>query len=177
HEKFVKNMLAGIWGIDLVLLVIAADESIKPQTREHFEICSLLQVRRGLIALTKIDLVEPDIQELVTMEIRDFVRGSFLESAPIVPVSSRTRRGLEDLIAALARVARAVEPGRGSSLLRLPIDRAFSMRGFGTVVTGTLVSGRLAEGDDVAVHPSGKVCRVRGIQVHNRAVKEAHAGQ
>jgi selenocysteine-specific elongation factor len=177
HEKFVKNMLAGIWGIDLVLLVIAADESIMPQTREHFEICSLLRVKRGLVALTKIDLVDADIAELAALEVRDFVRGSFLEEAPILPVSSRTGAGIDRLKAEIGEAARQIEPGRPSSLLRLPVDRAFSMRGFGTVVTGTLVSGTIAEGDEVAVYPEGKVCRARGLQVHNAPVTEARAGQ
>ncbi len=177
HEKFVKNMLAGIWGIDLVMLVIAADESIKPQTREHFEICSLLHVKRGVVALTKIDLVDEDLVDLVTLEIQDFVRGSFLEGAPVVPVSSRDRRGLEDLVAAIGQAASLVEPGRPSSLLRLPVDRSFSVKGFGTVVTGTLVSGVISEGDEVAVYPSERVCRVRGIQVHGSPAGSAAAGQ
>ncbi|HEY3175916.1 MAG TPA: selenocysteine-specific translation elongation factor [Candidatus Polarisedimenticolia bacterium] len=177
HEKFVKNMLAGIWGIDLVLLVVAADESIMPQTREHFEICSLLRVKRGLVALTKVDLVDPDIAELASLEVREFIRGSFLDEAPILPVSSKTRAGLERLTEEIGRAAREVEPGRPSSLLRLPVDRAFSMRGFGTVITGTLVSGTIADGDEVALYPEERVCRVRGLQAHNAPVKEAGAGQ
>ncbi len=177
HEKFVKNMLAGIWGIDLVVLVVAADESIKPQTREHFEICSLLKVKKGLVAITKMDLVDQDLLDLVTLEVRDFTRGSFLDGAPIIPVSSRTREGLERLKNEISKAARDVEPGRPSSLLRLPVDRSFSVRGFGTVVTGTLVSGSIAEGDEVAVYPEAQICRVRGIQVHGVSTKEAHAGQ
>ncbi|MFQ5701095.1 MAG: selenocysteine-specific translation elongation factor [Acidobacteriota bacterium] len=177
HEKFVKNMLAGVWGIDLVLLVVAADESVKPQTREHFDICSLLRVKRGLIAVTKTDLVEPDLIDLVTLEVREFVHGSFLQDAPVVPVSAKTREGLERLKAALAEAARRTEPGRASSLLRMPVDRSFSVRGFGTVVTGTLISGRMAEGDEVAIFPEGRRCRVRGIQVYNRPVAEASAGR
>ena len=177
HEKFVKNMLAGIWGIDLVLLVISADESIKPQTREHFDICSLLRVGRGLIALTKIDLVDPELVELAALEAREFARGSFLDGAPIVPVSARTGEGLGRLRDELAAAARQVQPGRGSGLLRLPVDRSFSMKGFGTVVTGTLVSGRIAEADEVAIYPSGRPCRVRGLQAHNVTVPSAGAGQ
>jgi selenocysteine-specific elongation factor len=177
HEKFVKNMLAGIWGIDLVLLVVAADESIRPQTREHFEICSLLKVKRGLVVLTKMDLVDQDLLDLVTLEVRDFTRGSFLDGAPIIPVSSRTREGLEQLKNEISKAARDVEPGRPSTLLRLPVDRSFSVRGFGTVVTGTLVSGSIVEGDEVAVYPESQTCRVRGIQVHGASTKEAHAGQ
>src|SRR5262249_53522935 len=125
HERFVKNMLAGVWGIDLVMLVVAADESIKPQTREHFEICSLLGVPRGLVALTKVDLVDADIRELAALEVRDFVRGSFLEASPIVPVSARSGEGLEELKRAIAAMAAEVVPGRGGSLMRLPIDRSF----------------------------------------------------
>ncbi len=177
HEKFVKNMLAGIWGIDLVMLVVSADESIKPQTREHFDICSLLAVKRGLIALTKIDLVDPEIVDLVALEIRDFVRGSFLGDAPVIPVSARNRLGLDRLTGAIAGLARQVEPGRPSDLLRLPVDRSFTVKGFGTVVTGTLVSGSISEGDEVAVYPGGGPCRVRGLQVHNKSVKTARAGQ
>ncbi len=176
HERFVKNMLAGVWGIDVVLLVIAADESIKPQTREHFDICSLLKVKRGAVALTKIDLVDSDLADLAALEVRDFVRGSFLEGAPIVPVSARTRQGLDRLQEVLLDTARQVEPGRGSALLRLPVDRSFSIRGFGTVVTGTIVSGAIAEGEEVAIYPEGRACRVRGLQVHGGTVRRAGAG-
>jgi len=177
HEKFVKNMLAGIWGIDLVLLVVSADESIKPQTREHFDICSLLRVKSGLIALTKTDLVDPELVELASMEVREFTRGSFLERAPIVPVSAKTGDGITALKEAIGSAAREVEPGRGSALLRLPVDRSFSMKGFGTVVTGTLVSGEVGEGDELMVYPAGRPCRVRGMQVHGLAVTRARAGQ
>jgi len=177
HEKFVKNMLAGIWGIDLVLLVISADESIKPQTREHFDICSLLRVKRGLVALTKIDLVDPELVELAAEEVRDFTRGSFLENASIVPVSARTGAGLPRLKEEIAAAVRDLSPGRASSLLRLPVDRSFSMKGFGTVVTGTLVSGALHEGEEVIIHPSGRTARVRGLQAHNVPVPGALAGQ
>ncbi len=177
HERFVKNMLAGVWGIDIVLLVVAADESIKPQTREHFDICSLLRVKRGLVALTKIDLTGDEMTQLVSLEIRDFLKGSFLQDAPIVPLSARTGEGLAALRLALAAAARQVEPGHAGRLLRLPVDRSFSARGFGTVVTGTLVSGRLAEGEEVAVLPAGTTCRVRGLQVHGKAVGEALAGR
>lgn len=177
HERFVKNMLAGVWGIDMVLLVVAADESIKPQTREHFDICSLLRVKRGLVAMTKIDLADRDLADLAALEVREYLSGSFLEGAPIVPVSARTGEGLQALKDALRAVALEVTPGRASNLLRLPVDRAFTARGFGTVVTGTLVSGSLAEGDEVAVYPAGVRCRVRGLQVHGEPVHEAAAGQ
>src|SRR4249920_3139938 len=141
HERFVKNMLAGAGGIDLVLFVIAADESIKPQTREHFDICRLLEVPRGIIALTKADLADPDLLGLVRLEVEEMVAGSFLESAPIVPVSSTTGAGLPDLRRELARVAAAATEKNARGHFRLPIDRVFSVKGFGTVVTGTLVSG------------------------------------
>jgi selenocysteine-specific elongation factor len=177
HERFVKNMLAGVGGIDLVLLVIAADESIKPQTREHFDICRLLRIPGGVVALTKADLVDPEILDLARLEIRDFLAGSFLEPAPIVPVSSRTGAGLDDLKRALARGA-AVAPARPpSALMRLPIDRAFTIRGFGTVVTGTLIAGTIREGDEVVVLPRQARARVRGLEVHNTTATVATAGQ
>lgn len=177
HERFVKNMLAGASGIDLVLLVVAADESIKPQTREHFDICRLLGIRSGLIALTKIDLVDSEIADLVSLEIAEFVRGSFLEDVPVVPVSSRTREGIPALLDALARVAARAPERRRGELLRLPVDRAFTMKGFGTVVTGTLASGSVSEGEEVECLPSGHRARVRGIQVHGLRVALATAGE
>src|SRR5947209_3972299 len=141
HERFIKNMLAGVGGIDLVLLVIAADESIKPQTREHFDICRLLNIATGIVVLTKSDLVDTDILELVRLEIDEFVSGSFLEGAPVLAVSSKTGEGLGDLRGELLRQASSIDHKSAARHLRLPIDRAFSMRGFGTVVTGTLISG------------------------------------
>ena len=177
HERFVKNMLAGIGGIDLVLLVVAADQSIQPQTREHFDICRLLEVRRGIILLTKADLVEPDILGLVKLEVEEFVAGSFLEGAPVLAVSSRTGEGIDRAKSELLRLA-AEAPAKDSSRhFRLPIDRAFVMKGFGVVVTGTLVSGEIRKESEVEVHPVGKRLRVRGIQVHNQAVEAASAGQ
>jgi selenocysteine-specific elongation factor len=177
HERFVRNMLAGVSGIDVVLFVVAADEAIKPQTREHFEICRLLGLRQGVIALTKADLVDSDWLELVRMEMEDFVRGSFLEDAPIVPVSSTTGSGLETLLNAILTVASKVEQRDLTRLARLPIDRVFVMKGHGTVVTGTLKEGRLNLETEVALYPGGKLARVRGIQVHGQPVKEAVAGQ
>jgi selenocysteine-specific elongation factor len=177
HERFVRNMLAGVGGIDLVLLVIAADESIKPQTREHFDICRLLNIRRGIIVLTKADLVDADTLEVARLEIEDFLRGSFLEGAPVVAVSSLTGQGLERLKEELAGLAAKVPARDSQALLRLPIDRVFSMKGFGTVVTGTLLSGSIRKEDELEVFPSGQRLRVRGIQVHNAAAEEAHAGQ
>jgi selenocysteine-specific elongation factor len=177
HERFVSNMLAGAAGIDLVLLVIAADESIKPQTREHFDICRLLGVQRGVVALTKSDLVEPDLLELVKLEVEDYLRGSFLERAPIVPVSSKTKSGLTELRRALGAAAKEVAGKDASRYFRLPIDRAFPRKGFGTVVTGTLISGSVGVEDEVELFPSRKVLRVRGVHSEGQAIERARAGQ
>ena len=179
HERFVRNMLAGVGGIDLVLLVIAADEGIKPQTREHFDICRLLSVRRGIAVLTKSDAVGADTLEVVRLEVEDFLRGSFLDPShsPIVAVSSLTGAGLEDLKSALARIASEVTAKDSAALARLPVDRVFTMKGFGTVVTGTLVSGTIRKEDDLEVFPVGKRVRVRGVQVHGTAAEQAIAGQ
>jgi len=177
HERFVKNMLAGAHGLDLVMLVVAADESVMPQTREHFDICRLLRVKAGLVALTKSDLVDEELLELARGEVEDFVRGSFLEGAPIVPVSSRTGVGVEELKSALAELASMVEPKATRAVPRLPIDRSFSIRGFGTVVTGTLIAGELRVGDEVEVLPGGIRTRVRNVQVHGKDADEALAGQ
>ena len=177
HERFVRNMLAGVGGIDLVLLVIAADESIKPQTREHYEICRLLEIQRGLVALTKSDLVDSDTLELVRLETEDFVRGSFLEGAPIVPVSSKTGLGFERLKEELRRSAEQVQPKDPTRYFRLPIDRAFAMKGFGTVVTGTLVSGSVRPEDEVELFPERRRIRVRGVHSGGRPVEQATAGQ
>ena len=177
HERFVRNMLAGASGIDCVLLVIAADESVMPQTREHFDICRLLGVGAGAVALTKADLVDDETLELVRLETRDLVAGSFLDEAPVVPVSARTGVGIDALRAVLARLA-ATAPGRSDDgVARLPIDRAFSMRGFGTVVTGTLVSGRIAINAEFVLMPGGRRTKVRGVQVHGESRPVAHAGQ
>jgi selenocysteine-specific elongation factor len=177
HERFVKNMLAGAGGIDLVVLVVAADESVMPQTREHFDICRLLRVPAGLIALTKTDLADADMLEIAQMEVRDLVAGSFLEGAPIVPVSSRTGQGLDAFRAALVAAASRVRGRSGDAVARLPIDRVFSMKGFGTVVTGTLVSGRIAVDDELLIAPGERRVKVRGVQVHGEKQREAIAGQ
>ncbi len=177
HERFIKNMLAGVGGIDLVLFVIAADESINPQTREHFDICRLLGIRNGIIVLTKSDLADPDFIELVRLEADEFVRGSFLEGSPVVAVSSTTGAGLAELRAEIEKVAASIREKDSSHYFRLPIDRAFSMRGFGTVVTGTLVSGTVRLEQEVDLHPAGRRIRVRGIQVHGSSVALAAAGQ
>ncbi len=177
HERFVRNMLAGAAGVDLVLFVIAADESIKPQTREHFEICRLLGVQAGVIALTKADLVDADLLELVRLEVDEFVAGSFLENAPRVAVSSTTGLGLEELRAELERAARAARQKIAEGWFRLPIDRAFTMKGFGTVVTGTLISGTLRRDQEVELYPAGRRLRVRGLHVYGEASDKARAGE
>lgn len=177
HERFVKNMLAGAHGIDMVALVIAADEGVMPQTREHFEICRLLDVQHGLIVLSKKDLIEAELLALVRDEVRELVAGSFLEDAPMVAVSSRTGEGIEDLKAALRDVALQLPSRSHDFITRLPIDRAFTMSGFGAVVTGTLVAGEIGEGDELELLPVGKRVRVRGLQVHGAKVKRALAGQ
>ena len=177
HERFVKNMLAGAHGIDLLALVIAADEGVMPQTREHFDICRLLGVANGLVVITKKDLVDEEMLALVEDEARELVTGSFLENAPVVAVSSRTGVGLDDLKSQLAELGKRVPARSADFTMRLPIDRAFSMKGFGSVVTGTLISGKIAEGDELELLPSKVNVRVRGLQVHNKPVPEAHAGQ
>jgi selenocysteine-specific elongation factor len=177
HERFIKNMLAGVGGIDLVLFVIAADESIKPQTREHFDICRMLGLRHGIVVLTKSDLADPDLLELVRLEVDEFVRGSFLEDAPVIAVSSTTGAGIAELQTEIEKVAASIHEKDASQYFRLPIDRAFSMRGFGTVITGTLVSGTVRLEQEVELHPGRERVRVRGIQVHAASVAQATAGQ
>lgn len=177
HERFIKNMLAGAHGIDLLTLVIAADEGVMPQTREHFDICRLLGVRNGLIVITKKDLVEEEMLPLVEDEARALVAGSFLEGAPVLAVSSKTGAGLAELKSHVAQIGRRVPPRSSDFATRLPIDRAFSMKGFGTVVTGTLVSGHINEGEELELLPPGVKVRVRGLQIHGEAVKQAQAGQ
>ena len=177
HERFVSNMLAGAAGIDVLLLVIAADESIKPQTREHFDICRLLGVERGVVALTKSDLVDADTLELARLETEDFVRGSFLEKAPLIPVSAKTGAGLADLKKALSTAAGSANSKDASRYFRLPIDRAFAMKGFGSVVTGTLLSGSVGAGDEVELLPRGERLRVRGVHSGGAAVERATPGQ
>src|SRR5438309_477022 len=167
HERFVRNMLAGVGGIDLVLLVVAADESIKPQTREHFDILQLLAVQRGITVLTKADSVDPEMLEVVRLEVEEFLRGTFLEppQAPIVAVSSLTGAGLEALKREMISVAGRLRPRDSEALARLPVDRVFTIKGFGTVVTGTLISGKVRVEDELEVFPSGRRVRVRGVQV------------
>jgi selenocysteine-specific elongation factor len=177
HERFVKNMLAGVHGISVVALVIAADEGVMPQTREHFDICRLLNVRKGLVVITKTDLVEEELLTLVRAEAEELVAGSFLEGAPSIAVSARTGEGLEELRSAIRKIAREIPARSSDSITRLPIDRAFTMKGFGAVVTGTLVSGEIAEADELELLPGGLRVRARGVQVHGSSVPIAHSGQ
>ncbi|CAM2060093.1 Selenocysteine-specific elongation factor [Desulfovibrionales bacterium] len=177
HERFIKNMVSGASGIDFVMLVIAADESVMPQTREHLEICSLLGIKSGLVALTKIDMVEPGWMELVIEDVRTILTGTFLNSAPIVPVSSRTGAGLDILMAQLLHLASTFNQQPRPDLFRLPIDRIFTMKGHGTVATGTLIAGQANIGDDMLLYPRGVATKIRGIQSHGNTVKTAPAGQ
>jgi selenocysteine-specific elongation factor len=177
HERFVGNMLAGAAGIDLVLLVISAEESIKPQTREHFDICRLLGIQRGVVALTKSDLVDRDTLELLRLELEDFLRGSFLENAPIVPVSAKTADGLAELKKAMVHQAQQIIGKDSRRSFRLPIDRAFAVKGFGSVVTGTLVSGHVSPEDEVELFPKAMKLRVRGVHSGGKNVERAEAGQ
>lgn len=177
HERFIKNMLAGIGGIDVVVLVIAADEGVMPQTREHLNILKLLQVKKGIVALTKKDMVDEEWIELIAEQVHQEVQGTFLEEATIIPVSSTTKDGLKELIAEIDRLTDVVEQRDNLSTFRLPVDRVFTVPGFGTVVTGTLISGTIKEGDKVALYPTGQESRIRTIQVHEKSVQQAYAGQ
>ena len=177
HEKFIKHMVSGAAGIDLVMMIIAADESIMPQTKEHLHICSLLGIRSGLVALTKIDMVENDWLELVKTEIQDFLKGTFLEGVPVIPVSALKQKGIDELTAALDTVVQNIPKKNDCGIFRLPVDRVFTMKGFGTVVTGTLISDSISVGEDVLILPEEINTRIRGIQVHNQPTQEATAGQ
>jgi len=177
HERLVKNMLAGAGGIDIVLLVIAADEGVMPQSREHLHICNLLRIKSGLIAVTKADLVEEDWLDLVQDEVKNFVKGTFLEGAPILPVSARTLFNLDVLKENIREIALHVQPKPTRGLFRLPIDRVFTMKGFGTVVTGTAVSGSISVDQDVDILPSSIHSKVRGLHSHGKSIQTAYAGQ
>ena len=176
HERFIKNMVAGASTIDLVALIIAADEGVMPQTREHLDICTLLGIKKGLVALTKIDLVEEDWLDLVQEDIKEFLKGTFLEGAPILPVSSVTGQGISELTAVLERLSGEVEERSSAGIFRLPVDRVFTMRGFGTVITGTTMSGSLSVGEQVYIYPQEIQAKVRGIQVHNQDTEQVRAG-
>jgi selenocysteine-specific elongation factor len=177
HERFVRTMLAGVGGIDCVLLIVASDESVMPQTREHFDICRLLRIPRGIIVLTKSDVTDADTRALVRQDVADLVSGSFLEHAPVIEVSATTGDGLDRLRDAIAAEAQHAARRPAGGAARLPIDRAFSMKGFGTVVTGTLVSGTVKVDDELVIEPGGVALKVRGVQVHGRAADAAVAGQ
>ncbi|NOT32346.1 MAG: selenocysteine-specific translation elongation factor, partial [Planctomycetes bacterium] len=176
HERFIKNMVAGATGIDLVVLVVAADDGVMPQTREHLAIMQILGVARGLIALTKIDMVEPGLVELAAEDVLAAVRGTFLEGAPILPLSAHTGAGLEAFKQELFRLALATRPRSDEGVFRMPVQRVFSAKGFGTVLTGIPVSGTVALGDVLEVLPSGKRGKVRGIQAYQEAATRARAG-
>ncbi|MBC2703056.1 selenocysteine-specific translation elongation factor [Desulfobacula sp.] len=176
HEKFVKNMVAGSSGIDVVTMVIAADEGVMPQTREHMEICNLMGIEHGMIALTKIDMVDEDLLELALEDINDFVQDTFLEDKPIIPVSSVTNQGLDEFVKTLEAICSNLPERKFSAIFRLPVDRVFSMKGFGTVITGTLTSGSINTGDDIMVYPKRIVSKVRGIQIHSSGVDTAGPG-
>jgi len=177
HEKFVKNMVAGATGIDIVVMVIAADEGVMPQTREHMEICTLLGIKHGFVALTKIDMVDEEWLELAMEDVREFTAGTFLENTPIVPVSAVKEKGLQEFSRILETICNQVPERNLTSLFRLPVDRVFTMKGFGTVITGSLISGRVQVGNTVMIYPSTITSKVRGIQVHNQSVNMAEAGQ
>ena len=176
HEKFVKHMVAGATGVDLVALVIAADEGVMPQTREHLEICQLLRVKKGLVVLTKIDMVDQEWLELVKEDVSTFLSETFLAGTPIIPVSSVTGQGIKELVAVLDSMVKEIPERETSGFFRLPVDRVFTMKGFGTVVTGTSISGQIRTAEEVTVYPQGLEARIRGIQVHSREVQEVSAG-
>jgi len=177
HERFIKNMVAGVGGIDMVMLLVAADEGVMPQTREHFDVCRLLGVERGLVVISKSDMVDEDLLELVTEEISELVAGSFLEEAPVIPVSASTGAGIDNLLAALTTLAETVVEKPDSGIFRLPVDRAFIIKGFGTVVTGTVLSGSLGLGDAVIIAPSGLKSRVRSLQAYGDEREQVFAGE
>ena len=177
HEKFVRNMVAGATGIDLVALIIAADEGVMPQTREHMEICQLLRIKAGLVVLTKTDMVEPDWLELVKEDVGGFLKDTFLSEAPVIEVSSVTGEGLDRLTATLDTMVEEISERDTGNFFRLPVDRVFTMKGFGTVITGTTISGQIRTGDEVTLYPQGLSSRIRGVQVHSQEVEQVRAGQ
>jgi len=177
HERFVKHMVAGAWGIDMVLFVVAADESVMPQTREHLDICELLGIKRGIVAITKKDLVEPDMVELVKEEITDLVKGRFLEGTPIVAVSSTTGENIDLLKEQIRKVADEIQERSKAGIFRLPVDRVFTIKGFGTIITGTCISGQVHVGEEVEIYPTGRRARIRNLQAYHEDASEASAGQ
>jgi selenocysteine-specific elongation factor len=177
HERFVRHMVAGAWGIDMVLFVVAGDESVMPQTREHLDICELLGVKRGIIAITKKDLVDDDMVELVTEEVKELAKGRFIEGAPIIPVSAVTGENIDLLREQIRRNATDIAERSNEGIFRLPVDRVFTIKGFGTIVTGTCISGNVRVGEEAEVYPAGKRARIRTVQAYHEDVKEAGAGQ
>jgi selenocysteine-specific elongation factor len=177
HEKFVRNMLAGIGGIDAVLLVVSATEGVMPQTREHFDICRLLGIERGLVAITKTDIADGVMIDRAERSVRDLVGGSFLAGAPMIRTSLKNEEGLDALRARLSTLAQHTAPRDDAGVLRLPVDRVFALRGFGTVVTGTLTGGAVTVGEELTILPEGRTARVRGLQVHGGAVTRARSGE
>lgn len=177
HERFVHTMVAGASGVDFVLLVVAADEGVMPQTREHLEICSLLGITRGVVAVTKIDAVDEDLLALALEDVAAFLQGSALEGAPVIPVSAQTRQGLDELVAAMSELEAAFSPVRSQDLFRIPVDRVFTLHGHGTVITGTMIAGSVSLGDTVRLYPGVKTSKVRGLQSHGSRVETALAGR
>jgi selenocysteine-specific elongation factor len=176
HERFVRHMVAGASGMDIVCMIIAADEGVMPQTREHLDICNLLDVKKGMIVVTKLDLVDEEFLELVIDDVSECVKGTFLENTPIIPCSSTTRQGIDDVLACISDLCRDIQPKNSANLFRLPIDRVFSMKGFGAVVTGTQLSGQVSVGEAVMIYPSKKMAKVRGLQNHQRKVQTSYSG-
>jgi selenocysteine-specific elongation factor len=176
HERFVRHMVAGASGMDIVCMIIAADEGVMPQTREHLDICNLLNVKKGMIVVTKMDLVDEEFLELVIDDISDCVKGTFLEKTPIIPCSSKTKQGIDDVLACISDLCRNIQSKNSANLFRLPIDRVFSMKGFGAVVTGTQLSGQVSVGEAVMIYPSKKMAKVRGLQNHQHKVQTSYSG-
>jgi len=176
HERFVRHMVAGASGMDIVCMIIAADEGVMPQTREHLDICNLLDVNQGMILVTKMDLVDEEFLELVIDDISDCVKGTFLENTPVIPCSSRTKQGIDEVLKCIGDLCRNIQPKKAANLFRLPIDRVFSMKGFGAVVTGTQLSGQVSTGDSVMIYPSKILAKVRGLQNHQRKLQTSYSG-
>lgn len=176
HEKFVKNMVAGASGIDLVAMIIAADEGVMPQTREHMDICNLLGIKHGVVVITKSDMVDEELKELAKDDIDDFTKGTFLEDAPVVFVSSHTGEGLDELRSILEKLTQNIPTKEKSWFYRLPVDRVFTMKGFGTIITGTSVSGEIKTGETITIYPKAQEAKIRGLQTHNESVEQAFAG-
>ena len=176
HEKFVKNMMAGVSGIDVAILVVAADDGVMPQTREHFEILKLLDIKQGIVVINKVDLADESWLELVQLDVEELIAESFLENAPIITVSATNEVGIDELKKSIINTCESVPDKDDPGMFRLPIDRVFSIKGFGTVVTGTVSSGSLHVGDKIEILPSGEIAKVRGLQSHTEKVDSVHMG-